>query len=929
MSTALARLAFAVGLHLLFLASVFDIYFRSPVIPSAKQHAPKYEAPAKRLILFVADGLRADSLYNHPDRAPYLARVANSLGSWGVSHTRVPTESRPGHVAIIAGMFEDPSAITKGWQENPVDFDTVFNQSDRVWSWGSPDILPMFARGSWNHQVEADMYEPSLETFFSNSDISRLDSWVFDKVDRFFARANEDADLKRDLRGDKIVLFLHLLGLDTNGHTNKPNSKIYAENLKLVDEGVKNVVKQCENFWRHDGRTAYIFTADHGMTDWGSHGAGMDHETKTPILAWGAGVQQPGTVGSTGFPELSRQKQKDVNQTDIAPLMSSLLGTNVPQHSVGKLPLDYLSFHDLHRVEAKMANALQIHEQYVSFKRRCEETSFPMLFKRRDPVELDMAVITEKIEEFKTKANYKEALRLADEVYEQSLAGLFHYQRYHRLPLYVAASASYLGFIAYTALVILKNYSSLVLTRSASDLEAVAVYILASIGLLYSVLATLCQNVPLHFFLYYLSPFLVWTIAIREFTEIELAPSQKQNVFDLTKTVIVCLMAIEAMVWTFFDRRWLTAAILIVMLLQLKSSSSTSKTLKSVWTCLCFILAVIAFQPTVGKERSSTLVLISGIVSASVSFIKSKNKMSLSNAIAVILLALSGLCVWVTAEVDSPTLVDLFRVLSWAVLILAFPVAWLSPPILLPRLLALTAALQAIYQLLSLTYEGLFLICLNAALFVWLIMEHRKSFVYQTLWAVPVTRTPIQRNIVTNEDFYRALAFLTFTIVSFFGTGNIASLNSFDPRSIQSLVAVFNPFLMGGLLLLKIVIPFFVVSLFAFAVQHVTQMPRQALFLIVLLFSDVMGLHFFFMVTDQGSWLEIGTSLSHFVIVEGTVIFLQVLFHLSSVCMRIKVFTTASDKESEVIVIETSPARRSKHMIDNNGDTVHFKNMNQ
>ena len=38
----------------------------------------------------------------------------------------------------------------------------------------------------------------------------------------------------------------------------------------------------------HDGQTAYIFTADHGMTDWSSHGAGLPEEMMTPLLAWGA-----------------------------------------------------------------------------------------------------------------------------------------------------------------------------------------------------------------------------------------------------------------------------------------------------------------------------------------------------------------------------------------------------------------------------------------------------------------------------------------------------------------------------------------------------------------------------------------------------------------------------------------------------------------
>lgn len=69
---------FLVGLlvHVIFFISIFDIYFTSPLVHGMAPQVSPLPPPASRLLLVVADGLRADSLYkpdaNGSTRAPYL-----------------------------------------------------------------------------------------------------------------------------------------------------------------------------------------------------------------------------------------------------------------------------------------------------------------------------------------------------------------------------------------------------------------------------------------------------------------------------------------------------------------------------------------------------------------------------------------------------------------------------------------------------------------------------------------------------------------------------------------------------------------------------------------------------------------------------------------------------------------------------------------
>ncbi|OAL73622.1 hypothetical protein A7D00_1650 [Trichophyton violaceum] len=209
----------------------------------------------------------------------------------------------------------------------------------------------MFSTGAEPGQIEDQMYKAEFEDY----------------------NASTDKDLNTKLRQDRIVFFLHSLGLDITGYAHRPYSQEYLRNIQIVDQGVQEITYIINRLYVDD-KTTFIFTADHGMSDWGSHGDGHPDNTRTPLIVWGSGVAKPRTAKSGKAPghedgfssdwQLDHIYRHDVAQADIASLMAYLAGLEFPVNSVGELLLSFLGATDEQKAKALLVNAREIWEMY-------------------------------------------------------------------------------------------------------------------------------------------------------------------------------------------------------------------------------------------------------------------------------------------------------------------------------------------------------------------------------------------------------------------------------------------------------------------------------------------------------------------------------------------------------------------------------------
>lgn len=250
----------------------------------------------------------------------------------------------------------------------------------------------------------------------------------------------------------------------------------------------------------------------------------------------------------------------------------------------------------------------------------------------------------------------------------------------------------------------------------------------------------------------------------------------------------------------------------------------------------------------------------------------------------------------------------------------------------LHRLVVIFLTCAPTFVIFTISYEGLFYVAFWVTLVTWVRLEYEvyakgRKMVDVVVESPSGDGTPDKGQVpasvpspyrpLTLSDARVALFFFVFLQSAFFSTGNVASISSFSLDSVTRLIPIFDPFSQGALLILKLMIPFALVSANLGVLNKRIGVAPSALFMVVMAISDILTLYFFWVVKDEGSWLEIGSTISHFAIASLLSVFVAALEGVSArFTSGVKVLGMPAEK---TVARDAVASGSAKQMMKTNG----------
>ncbi|EDV53415.1 GPI ethanolamine phosphate transferase 1 [Drosophila erecta] len=850
----------ALVVHILLMGSILSTYFQPTLLPNLVPQKTMLDMglkpPADRLVVFVTDGLRAATfLANNGSDVPDLKDIYRNQGRIGISRSCAPTMTRPGHIAIFGGFNEDPAAALVNYRYNPSDFDTVFNRSRNMIGWAHSNIAGYF--------MDLTHGGAPLRFYtFRERDLPEkltCDKWVFNKVAHFF----NNSDNVREWRNHKpAVLLVYLADMDIAAHRFGPLTKEFFKKLQYTQRGIRNTYELFERVF-NDSKTAYLLTSDHGMSNEGTHGSGRSLEVETPLFMWGAGVKREEIDIDANFPKKPNISQ--VDQTQLASLMSALIGLPPPMNNLALMPVGYLNVSDEYQAVALHLNVLQLLSQAEILIRRHESALFYKWLPKFNQLHLELIdQYAAQFDFLKARGNLTEAMEICQEFGKLAKKCLAYYHEYYRTPLIVSTSLSYLIWF-YCLLLQLTRLSKKEKVHRRGFMTF-STLILIMIGILLTITLEL-QNVP-HITAFYL----ILPVGMLIMAQAERPVKGYWISHPIWHFGFILLPAVSIMLMAFIYRHlWILYGISV--LLNNRRALRRPSVKLFIWLSLVLLLAAMLYVEQriywglLNIPLKGVYVLYISMVLAIIRPLilghRHDPRVWIVNSVAMIV----GAYGVYQYKANIPVSSYVYAV-TWSFLLFAFfSIVYFakSLPEARKRLQLITINIITVLSLLTNSWS-----CLNAQIviteFIFGLELYEESKPTKEREDEP--KSLKGRNYL--KGCYRfGYMILLYFLVAFILAGHWLSSFLFKSTTARLFYPHFSLYIAGSLVMLKILLPSLICICALYAMVPFVRANTRSILICVFLVSDTMGLYKYYFVHNRGAWYMVRMCLDQILLTHA------------------------------------------------------------
>lgn len=327
-------------------------------IEQFKTDPPKgYVKPAAqfdRVVVMVIDALRSDFMFSNNSYMTNVHDLLNSNYGFGFTAYSNPptvtlprlkgltTGSTPNFIDAVLNIAEDDTSSTLGDQDSWIK--QMFLSDWKINMFGDDTWLKLFPDYFAKTDGTASFYV---------SDFTHVDNNVTRHLDyELSAQGQKEWD----------CMILHYLGLDHIGHKGGPLSS----NMPGKQQEMDKIIKRVFDSLKQDENTLFVVLGDHGMNEVGNHGGSSAGETSAALSIFSPKFKSLGIETNNGVnapiawnPDYEFFSK--IDQIDLIPTLSSMLGLSVPINNLGAfieklLPL----YSEKEQINILIENALQL-----------------------------------------------------------------------------------------------------------------------------------------------------------------------------------------------------------------------------------------------------------------------------------------------------------------------------------------------------------------------------------------------------------------------------------------------------------------------------------------------------------------------------------------------------------------------------------------